>query len=133
MDKAITRITIVLVSIYFILCYIFAQFMGIDLMRDSYIILFELCVVSYTFCSGNFHCRFMKWTALSVLFADIISHTDYYFCYIPLEWYNFFPLVAISMGLSTSITLAIRHFIQVTRLKNARKTISNKKSGISHS
>lgn len=129
MDRVITRITIVLVSIYFLICYVFAQFMGVDIMRDSYIILFEICVVSYTFCSGKFHCRFMKWTALSVLVADIISHTDYYFNYIPLEWYNFLPLLVISIGLFTSITLAIRHFIQATRLKNARKTISNKTSG----
>jgi hypothetical protein len=36
------------------------------------------------------------------------------------------------LGIATSLTLAIRHFIQVTRLRNERrKTLANKANGIS--
>ena len=120
MDKVITRITIVLVSIYFTISYILAQFFGIDILRYSYILLFELCVVTYTFCSGKFHCRFIRWTAISILLADIVSHTDYYFDYIPLEIYNFLPLSILALGIGTSITLALRHFYKVNQLRNKR-------------
>ena len=120
MDKVITRITIVLVSIYFAISYILAQFLGIDILRYSYILLFELCVVTYTFCSGKFHCRFIRWTAISILLADIVSHTDYYFDYIPLEIYNFLPLSILALGIGTSITLALRHFYKVNQLRSKR-------------
>jgi hypothetical protein len=98
--------------------------MGFDIMRDSYILLLELCVVSYTFCSGKFHCKFMRWTALSILLADIVSHTDYYFEYIPLEWYNFIPLGILALGIGTSLTLALHHFYKVSKLRNKRKKIN---------
>lgn len=124
MDKVITRITIVLISLYFVLCYLVAQYMGVDIMRDSYILLLELCVVSYTFCSGKFHCKFMRWTALSILLADIVSHTDYYFEYIPLEWYNFIPLGILALGIGISITLALRHFHKVNKLRNKKNKIN---------
>jgi hypothetical protein len=36
------------------------------------------------------------------------------------------------LGIATPLTLAIRHFIQVTRLRNERrKTLANKANGIS--
>lgn len=127
MDKVITRITIVLISLYFVLCYLVAQYMGVDIMRNSYILLLELCVVSYTFCSGKFHCKFMRWTALSILLADIVSHTDYYFEYIPLEWYNFIPLGILALGIGTSLTLALRHFYKVNQIKRKRRMFQDGK------
>ena len=130
MDRIITRIAVVLVTVYFLISYIMAQ-MGTDILTNAYVVLFEMCVVAYTFCSGKFHCTFMRWTALSLLFADVLNHTDYYFDYIPVSVYNILPIGIIALGIATSITLAIRHFIQVTRLRNERrKTIANKEGGI---
>lgn len=120
MDKVLTRLTIVVVAIYFVVSYIFAQ-MGVDIFRYTYTLLFELCVVSYTFCSGKFHCKYMRWTALSLLLADTISHTDYYFNYIPVGIYNLIPLFIVVTGIGTSITLAIRHFYKVTKLRQKLK------------
>lgn len=120
MDKVLTRLTIVIVAVYFVVSYILAQ-MGIDILRYTYTILFELCVVSYTFCSGKFHCRYMRWLALSLLVADIISHTDYYFDYIPVEIYNLIPLFIIIVGIVTSTTLALHHFNKVNKIKKLRK------------
>lgn len=119
MDKVITRLTLVIVMAYFILSYIFAQ-MGIDILRSTYVLLFELCVVSYTFCSGRFHCRYMRWTALSILLVDIISHTDYYFDYLPISVANIIPIGILALGCTTSLSLAIRHFYQVSRLKRMK-------------
>lgn len=119
MDKVITRLTLVIVMAYFILSYIFAQ-MGIDILRSTYVLLFELCVVSYTFCSGRFHCRYMRWTALSILLVDIISHTDYYFDYIPISVANIIPIGILALGCTTSLSLAIRHFYKVSRLKRMK-------------
>lgn len=119
MDRFITRLTIIIVTIYFIVSYIFAQY-GIDILSSAYILLLELCVVSYTFCSGAFHCKYMRWTALSIFFADIISYTDYYFNYIPVSMYNIVPLLVIAIGILTSATLAIRHFIRVNKIKKTK-------------
>ena len=122
MDRFFTRITIIIVAFYFILSYILAQFVGVDILRYSYILLFEICVVSYTFCSGKYHCRYMRWTALAILLCDIVSHSDYYFNYIPTQWYNFVPLSILAIGVGTSIVLALRHFVMVNKLRSKRQS-----------
>lgn len=120
MDKVFTRITIVLVAIYFIVSYIIAQYFGVDVLYNSYILLFELCVVTYTFCSGKFHCRFMRWTTLSIFLCELISHLDYYFDFLNVAIYNIIPLSILLLGIGTSITLALRHFYKVNQLRNKR-------------
>lgn len=117
MDKFLTRITVILVAIYFIASYALAQFAGIDILRYSYILLFEACVVAYTFCSGKYHCKYIRWTALSIFLCDIVSHTDYYFDYLTVDAYNIIPIVIMAMGVTTSSFLAIRHFYRVYKLK----------------
>lgn len=120
MDRVITRLSIVLITIYFIVSYVLAQF-GIDILTNSYVLLFELCVVSYTFCSGKFHCKYMRWTALSILIVDLLNHSDYYFNYIPVSIFNILPIGILALGLGTSITLAIRHFYKVAKLRQKLK------------
>lgn len=120
MDKVITRFSIVIVTIYFIISYLFAQF-GVDILSRAYTILFELCVVTYTFCSGKFHCKYIRWTALSLLFVDVLNYTDYYFNYIPTSVYNIIPIGILAIGITTSITLAFRHFYKVNKIKRLRK------------
>lgn len=120
MDRVITRLSIVLITIYFIVSYVLAQF-DIDILTNSYVLLFELCVVSYTFCSGKFHCKYMRWTALSILIVDLLNHSDYYFNYIPVSIFNILPIGILALGIGTSITLAIRHFYQVTKLRQKLK------------
>lgn len=121
MDKFITRLTVIFVSIYFLVAYIFAQ-LGIDILTSFYVVLFELCAVSYTFCSGNYHCKYMRWTALSILIVEIINYTDYYFNYIPVSVYNMIPIFILALGMGTSLTLAIKHFSRVNKIKRNRKS-----------
>lgn len=120
MDKVVTRFSIVIVTIYFIISYLFAQF-GIDILSRVYTILFELCVVTYTFCSGKFHCKYIRWTALSLLFVDVLNYTDYYFNYIPTSVYNIIPIAILALGITTSITLAFRHFYKANKIKRLRQ------------
>lgn len=120
MDRIITRFTIVLVAIYFIVSYIFAQF-GINILVFPYVLLFELCVVSYTFCSGKFHCRYIRWTALSLFIVDVLNYADYYFNFVPISVYNIIPIAILALGMGTSITLALRHFYKVNKIKKLRK------------
>lgn len=126
MDKIITRLTIAIVAIYFIVSYVVAHF-GVDILKYTYILLFEACVLSYTFCSGKFHCRYIRWTALSIFIADIISHTDYYFGYILIRIYNFIPLSILALGISTSIILSFNHFYKVRKIKKIKSNNARKK------
>lgn len=121
MGKVLVRLTIVFVTIYFIISYYMAQFCGIDILYNSYSLLFELCVVVYTFSEGKFHCKYIKWTMLGLFFCELISHTDYYFNYIPLNYWSLLPLGILFIGIGTSITLAIRHFYKVIKLQSKLK------------
>lgn len=120
MDKFLTRVTIILVAIYFMASYISAQFFGVDILRYTYILLFEMCVVAYTFSSGKYHCRFMRWTALSIFGCDTISYLDSHFDFIPISIFNFVLMAILALGIATSTYKAIQHFIRVYKV-NRRK------------
>lgn len=128
MGRFLVRITIVGVALYFILAYYMAQFYGVDVLYNSYTLMFEACVVAYSFSEGKYHCRFAKWTMLSLFASDIISHLDYHYNFISVGIYNYLLSFILFAGFGTSCTLAIRHFIQVLKLKrkvhahNARNT-----------
>lgn len=133
MGKLLVRFTVVLVAIYFVFCYYVAQYCGEDLLDYSYTLLFELITVCYTFAEGKFHCRYLKFTMLSIFFADLLTRLDYTYDFLSVTSHNLIPIGIIALGIATSLTLAIRHFIQVTRLRNERrKTIANKENSISH-
>lgn len=131
MDRIITRLTIAIVAIYFIVSYVFAQFC-VDILKYTYILLFEACVVSYTFCSGKFHCRYIRWTSLSIFIADIISHTDYYFGYIPIGICNILPLSILALGLCTSVILSFNHFYKVRKIKKIKSNNARNEQLISN-
>ncbi len=120
MDKFLTRITILLVATYFVISFMVAQFLGIDILRYTYTLLFELCVVVYTFTSGKYHCRFIRWTALSIFGCEVVSHLDYYLNFIPISIYNFLLIAIMIAGIATSTYKAIQHFVRVIKV-NKRK------------
>jgi hypothetical protein len=132
MGKLLVRFTVVLVAIYFTFCYYMAQCYGVDLLNYSYTLLFELITICYTFAEGKFHCKYLKFTMLSIFFADLLTRLDYTYDFLSVTAHNRIPIGILALGIATSITLAIRHFIQVIRLRNERrKTISHKADGIS--
>ena len=124
MGKLIVRLTIIFVAIYFLLSYLSAQFLGIDILRYSYITLFELCVLIYTFSEGKYHCKYIRWTMLSIFLCDVIGNIDYFLGFPLAQTYNLIPIFILALGIGTSITLAFKHFyevIKLQRLRNGRK------------
>lgn len=127
MAKAFLRLTIIGVAIYFIVCYFFAQCFGIDLLVYSYVLLFELCITLILFeDSSKYFCRYMRWTMLSVLISDTMSHADYYLNFVNDACFNIMMSFILFSGFGTSCFLAIRHFRRVLKLKKLKNgTISN--------
>jgi hypothetical protein len=118
--KALVRLTIIGTATYFALSYLFAQFLGIDILLPWYNIPFELCVVVYAFSEGKYHCKYIKYTALAILVSDIITQLDNSLDFLSVELYNVIPLFLIILGVAIGCILAIRHFILVRKL-NKRK------------
>ena len=117
MGKFLVRMTISAVAIYQIIAYLIAQLFVIDIMYGNHILLFELCVVVYTFSEGKYHCKYMKYTALSILLADTLTRLDYMFDFMSVTAHNLIPIGILAIGIGTSITKAFIHFYRVLKLK----------------
>ena len=117
MGKFLVRLTIALVAIYFVVVFIIGQAFGINAYDNIYILLFELCVVVYTFSEGKYHCKYMKYTALSILLADTLTRLDYMFDFMSVTAHNLIPIGILAIGIGTSITKAFIHFYRVLKLK----------------
>lgn len=117
MGKFIVRMSIIMVAIYLTLSCILAQFCGIDILTNAYTLLFELCVVVYTFSEGKYHCKYMKYTALSILLADTLTRLDYMFDFMSVTAHNLIPIAILAVGIGTSVTKAFIHFYRVLKLK----------------
>lgn len=124
MGKLLVRLTIVIVSIYFVLTYLVAQTMGIDIHSDWYASLFALIIVVYAHSEGKYHCKFLKYSATSLFVCDMLTRLDNAYNFLSVDAHNIIPIAILALGLGTSIALAIRHFIQVIKL-NRRKNARN--------
>lgn len=120
MGKLFVRLTIVLTSIYLIIAYSLAQFCGVDILDGNHVILFEICVVIYCYSEGKYHCRYIKHTALAILLSDTLTRLDYLFNFLSVEAHNLIPIAILFIGISVSIFKSIRHFYQVTKMRNKR-------------
>lgn len=121
MGKFLVRITIVITAVYLIISYCLAQFVGIDILDDWYSVLFECIIVVYCFSEGKYHCKYMKYTAISILFSDVLTRVDNEFDFLSVYAHNLIPIGILALGITTSITLAFRHFYKVNKIKKLRK------------
>lgn len=117
MGKFAIRLTVILVSLYMIACYVLAVCSDINLWSHTYTVLFELCVCICISAQGTYHCKFIKWTAYSILTADALTSIDELFDILPYTIVAFAPAIIIAFGLLTTITLATRHYIKVKKHK----------------
>lgn len=118
MGRFFVRITIIFVAIYLIIAYIIAQTIGVDILTNTYTLMFEMCVVIYAYDGGKYHCKYIKHVALSILLSDTITRLDYLFNFLSITAHNLIPIAFISIGISVSLFQAINYFIKVRRLKN---------------
>ena len=125
MGKFLVRITIVFTALYLVLSYVIAQFIGIDILAPYYNVLFELCVVIYAFSEGKYHCKYIKYTALAILFADILTYVDNHYDFLTVEAHNLIPVFIIASGILTGVVLAIKHYINVRKIKKQRYVWNN--------
>lgn len=120
MGKFFVRITVIFVAIYFILAHLIAHFLGIDILNGNHVLLFELIAVLYSFEHGKYHCKFLRWTMLSIFIAELLSRLDYSLNFLDVSEHNDIIIVVLAIGLSISVVKAIQHFIKVAKYKKQR-------------
>lgn len=120
MGKFIVRATIVITALYLAMSYLIAQFAYVDILYSWYSILFELCVVVYSFSEGKYHCKYIKYTALAILVADVITRLDNSLDFLSVDMHNIIPIGIISTGVTVGVILSIKHYIYVLKIKSAR-------------
>lgn len=126
MSKFLIRISVIGIAIYLVVCYALSVAMGIDIWSQTYNLLLELCLCLCISKQGVYHCRFIKYTAYGILASDSIVCVDNAFDIFPVNFMVFVPAIIIAIGLLTTTTLAIRHFIRVQRLKKIWKVETKK-------
>ena len=121
MGKFIVRITIILTSIYMVISYMCAQLLGIYILSDWYIVMFELCVTIYCYSDGKFHCKYIKHLSLAILLSETITRLDNYFDFLSVFTHNIIPIMIFSVCVTITLIKAIHHFIKVKRIINGRR------------
>lgn len=121
MGKFTIRLTIIMVALYIIMCYVVEFALHVNIWSQTYYLLFELCTCLCISKQGVYHCKFIKWTAYSILISDSLVCVDNIFDVFPVNFMVLIPPAIIAVGLLTTTTLAIRHFIRVQRLKKIWK------------
>lgn len=120
MGKLLVRLTVAIVSIYFVITYLVAQFMYIDISSDWYATLFALIIAVYAHSEGRYHCKYLKFTADSVFVSDLLTRLDNSFNFLFVTAHNLIPIGILALGVGTTITLSIRHFWKVLIIRNKK-------------
>ena len=121
MGKFIVRITIILTSIYMVISYMCAQLLGIYILSDWYIVMFELCVTIFCYSEGKYHCKYIKHLSLAILLSETITRLDNYFDFLSVFTHNIIPIMIFSVCVTITLIKAIHHFIKVRRIINGRR------------
>lgn len=127
MGKFIVRVTLIFTSVYFLVAFYVAQFLGIDIIvYDYYTIPFELCVVVYCHSEGKYHCRFIKHLATSILVTDFLVFLDNSLNFLSVSEHNAVGFCCIATGMGMTLYEAINHFYNVNKLKQKRAMLNER-------
>ncbi len=121
MSRFAVRASIVAIAVYLMLCYVSTLIWHINIWNQTYYLLFELCVCFCITAQGKYHCKYIKWTAYAILIQECIMCSDVMFGWMPVSLFMVVPTTIIGAGLLTTLTLAIRHYMRVKRLKKIWK------------
>ena len=121
MGKFIVRITIILTSIYMVISYMCAQLLGIYILSDWYIVMFELCVTIFCYSEGKYHCKYIKHLSLAILLSETITRLDNCFDFLSVFTHNIIPIMIFSVCVTITLIKAIHHFIKARRIINGRR------------
>lgn len=131
MGKFLVRVSVIAAGIYFLLSHMFAQFLGIDIRSNIYVLLFELLTVVYCCSEGKYHCKYIKYTAIALFISDALVRLDFAFNFLSVTMFNLIPITILTTGLGISLIKAITHFIKVFKIKYGReKSVSNSSVGV---
>lgn len=131
MGKFLVRVSVIAVGVYFLLSHIFAQFLGIDIRSNLYVLLFELLTVVYCCSEGKYHCKYIKYTAIALFISDALVRLDFAFNFLSVTLFNLVPITILTAGIGISLIKAITHFIKVFKIKYGRKqSVSNSSVGV---
>lgn len=119
MSRFLIRWTVVLVAVYLVVCYLVAAFMSVDIWCQAYYLPIELCVCLCISKQGVYHCKYIKWTAYAFFFEECVAYLDVFFNILPDSYMATVALTIITAGLCTTVTLAVRHYIRVRKIKRA--------------
>lgn len=127
MDKLIVRLTIVILTIYMEISTIFAWY-GISFYEYDSIFscsaMFGLLLTVLVHSQGRYHCVYMRGLCYNLILSPLLSFAD-----IQLELFEDADTLIITLSsmwilsVSSTIYLAIRHFIKVKKLKSERNEI----------
>ena len=117
MSRLVVRWTVVLVAVYLIVCCMVALVFQVDIWRQFYYLMFELCVCLCLTTQGKYHCKYLRWTAYTIFVEDCMATADTFFDYIPDNIMAVVSPTILTAGLGATMMLAVRHYIRVRTIK----------------
>ncbi len=116
-SKLFMRLSVIGIGLYLIFCSLSVLIIGEDFYDGTYMVILEACLCLAISAQGPYHCKYLRWTAYGILVSDTLAFLDHHFDFLPYSMYTAIPVVIILIGLVISLTLALRHYIKVRKLK----------------
>lgn len=121
MNKFIVRFTILFCTAYFLYVMYYAWH-GISVFNDSYKVLLEYCLFVQANNDKKYNCKYMRFLILALFTSELISVLDMQFDFMPSGMVSLIVIAGIwTLGIITTVILAISHFRKVRKLKNKKK------------
>lgn len=121
MNKFIVRFTILFCTAYFLYVMYYA-WNGISVFNDSYKVLLEYCLFVQANNDKKYNCKYMRFLILALFASELISVLDMQFDFMPSGMVSLIVIAGIwTLGIITTVILAISHFRKVRKIKNKKK------------
>lgn len=133
MDKAIVRLSVIAINLYFLynlICALQGEATPIADSLFSQSLLGAIILVVLAFSQGKYHCKWMQALTVNILFTTAINTACNYFGLFPDVMVHIIT-ISISWGISTILAFyfAISHFVKVQKLKRKKLNQYNQSNG----